>query len=343
MNRTGIWSMFFLFGLLLSVQSIAYTGEESFDDSVAAAIEYPGWFKRSFLDLPEDLREAGEAGKRGVMIVFGTQGCAYCRALVDRVLSDAEVQGAIRQHFDAIALEMFSDIEMVDPKGVAMTVKQFARLEKAEFSPTVIFYDLDGNPVFRAVGYYPRDRFRTVLDYVIDKAYRIISFGAYLNNREANTERAENDEDPGQQWILKSASPHDQPSGESSKPTLVIFEAGDCDRCRRFQRQVLSDQEIAAALEGFNIQRVDRDAVLPVKSGDNMPIPASSWISALGFTRLPALAFYSSAGQLVLQTDAEVGRQRMRNALGYVLSRSYEQGMSYQHYAYLQAAENSIR
>lgn len=340
MRGVRLFLLMFLSGLALSLQSKEANDSELFDDSLVSAVEYPGWFKRSFMDLPEDLREAGAAGKRGIMIVFGTQGCAYCKALVDRVLSDVDVQGLIRRHFDAIALEMFSDIEMVGPKGMAMQVKRFVKRERATFSPTVIFYDLNGNPVFRMVGYYPRDRFKRALDYVIEEAYRIQTFKNYLNNEPGGPMRSEESKRAGWQASSGSIATGSGPD----RPTLIIFEAAGCETCRRFQQYVLSDQEIATTLQAFDIQRVDIDTVLPVKTRDNRFMPAISWMSALDLTRLPALAFYDRENKLVLQTDAEVGRQRMRNVLGYVLTGAYAQGMSYQQYVYQQrVAKKSSR
>jgi hypothetical protein len=41
----------------------------TFDDfSMKEALEYPDWFKNSFLDLPNDLQEALNSGKRGIVV-----------------------------------------------------------------------------------------------------------------------------------------------------------------------------------------------------------------------------------------------------------------------------------
>ena len=43
-----------------------------FDDApLAEPLEHPAWFKQSFLELPEDLRQAVAAGKRGIVVYFG--------------------------------------------------------------------------------------------------------------------------------------------------------------------------------------------------------------------------------------------------------------------------------
>lgn len=116
-----------------------------FDDSEILHAQQPEWFKDSFLDLEEDLREAKAAGKKGLMLYFGTQGCAYCRHFMDRSLGSPDIARRVQKHFDSIAFEIFDDSEMIAPDGHFMRVKEFAKHEGAEFSPTVQLTLLD-NP-----------------------------------------------------------------------------------------------------------------------------------------------------------------------------------------------------
>ena len=41
-------------------------------------IIHPEWFKTSFLDLGDDLEQALQSGKNGIMVYFGQENCAYC-------------------------------------------------------------------------------------------------------------------------------------------------------------------------------------------------------------------------------------------------------------------------
>ena len=55
------------------------------------AIDIPAWFTETFLEFPEDVREAARGGKR-LMLYFGQDGCPYCKELMQtsftqRVLS----------------------------------------------------------------------------------------------------------------------------------------------------------------------------------------------------------------------------------------------------------------
>ena len=55
-----------------------------FDDApLSEVLEYPAWFKKSFLDLPDDLAAAAEAGKKGHRLYFGQKRCPYCQRLME--------------------------------------------------------------------------------------------------------------------------------------------------------------------------------------------------------------------------------------------------------------------
>lgn len=138
------------------------------DGGVGAALagdstEFPSWFKQSFLDLRQDLLEAGRAGKHGIMILFSIRGCAYCKMMVDRSIKDPGIEAALRGHFDVVHLDIHSQLELKDPLGRAMPVSTFASLEGASFSPSVAFYGLDGTHLLRVVGYQTPERFRATL------------------------------------------------------------------------------------------------------------------------------------------------------------------------------------
>ncbi len=56
---------------------MAVTFAQGFDDSEVKHIDHPEWFIESpFLDLAEDLKKAEADGKKGLMILYTTQGCS---------------------------------------------------------------------------------------------------------------------------------------------------------------------------------------------------------------------------------------------------------------------------
>jgi thioredoxin-related protein len=140
--------------------------------AVAAAqeIEVPAWFKNSFLDLREDIKDGVAANKR-VMIYFGQNGCPYCKKLMEVNFRQKEIVDKTRRHFDAIEINIFGSREVTWTDGRTRSEKEFAALLKVRFTPTLLFLDEKGNVALRVNGYYPPQRFMAALDYVASGAY----------------------------------------------------------------------------------------------------------------------------------------------------------------------------
>jgi thioredoxin-related protein len=60
-------------------------------------------------------------------------------------------------------LEIFSDDFMVTPWGEELSVKAFAKKVGADFTPATYFFDLQGKPRLRIVGFNPPDRFLSAM------------------------------------------------------------------------------------------------------------------------------------------------------------------------------------
>ena len=311
----------------------------AFDDGAIYQIHYPEWFKQSFLGLPEDLADAAAAGKQGLFLFFTTQGCSYCHRFIEQSLGDPEIAARLRERFDTIGLEIFSDAEMVDLDGEPTRVKNFAMQQGVEFAPTLLFVDTGGERLLRLTGYYGPERFRRVLDYLAEPGGTGLPLREYLagDARSGAGPEAELPADP-----LFSAPPYalDRTRVAAERPLLVLFEAAGCARCARFHDEVLSDDDIRETLAGFDVIRLEAaDAQTPVLTPQGARTTPAAWYDALGFTQLPALVFFSEDGARVLETDALVLQNRMKNSLGFVTDRAFERGWTYQRYARSQALQ----
>ncbi|WP_462330067.1 thioredoxin fold domain-containing protein [Thiohalocapsa halophila] len=323
--------------LLLPVAAAAV--DPDFDDAAIMQIQYPDWFKASFLDLPDDAAMAAEAGKQGLFLFFSTEGCSYCHLFIEKSLGDPAIAERLREHFDAIGLEIFSDAELTDFSGETTRVKQFALDAGVEFAPTFLFYDTDGEALVKLTGYYGPERFAKVLDYLVEGHHQRVGLREYLAQTKAAADAAAG-------WTLPSdplfePPPHALARNDAmpaERPLLVLFEGGECERCPRFHNEVLGDDSIRDKLAGFDLVRLDAgDAETPVLTPAGARTNPQDWYAELGFTQLPALAFFAEDGRRVLETDAVVLNSRMHNSIGFVTDRVYEQGWSYQRYARSQA------
>lgn len=313
--------------LALALASPAAPADAPFDDAEIASAADPAWFKQSFLDLREDLTEARAAGRLGLMILFGTRGCAYCKAFIEHSLADPAIVTSLRRRFDVIHLEMFDDSRMKDPGGRELSVKEFARREGAQFSPTVVFYGLDGKVLKKVVGYQSPERFRRIL--------------AALPGGEATPPAPEPvaapraAAAPAARDPLFDAPPHRLDRRRpAARPLFVLFDSANCAVCRDFRAEVLADPEVRARLARFQAVALDvGDGTSQVITPDGRALAPRQWYQELGFEHLPAMVFYDAAGREALRIDSLSYRQRMLNSLGYVLDQAHLRDMSYQRYA----------
>ena len=104
------------------------------------SVEFPAWFKNTFLDLGEDVSEAGREGKR-VMLFFYQDGCPYCKKLVEYNFTQHDVVDKARASVDVIAINMWGDREVTWVDGETMSEKDFARKMRVMFTPTILFLD----------------------------------------------------------------------------------------------------------------------------------------------------------------------------------------------------------
>lgn len=337
MNRTLFFSMrWYLFIFVIASSSFGSAFSAAFDDSEVTHIDYPDWFEDSpFFDLEENLKNARATGKRGLMVLFTTEGCSYCDVFIRRSLGDPAIAAMVQKDFDSVGLEIFDDTEMTSPRGVSMPVKEFAKSEKVQFSPTLLFFGDEGERILRVVGYQSPERFRMILGYLAGDHYRTASLGEYRTRISESAARlpvsAGLRDDP-----LFSKPPYvlDRSHFPASRPLLVIFEKRGCNECEGFHTNVLALKEVRDMLMKFEIVRLDvDDDRTPILAPDGRRVTPAAWFEQTGFTREPALLFFDEAGTEVLRTDALVLGQRMMNSLTYVLERAYEKGWTYQRFA----------
>ena len=148
----------------------------------------PEWFKPTFLDFPEDVREAA-AAKKHLMIFITQNGCPWCKKLVEVNFRDKTIVARMQKEFDSVEINLFGSSETVWTDGTRATEKALAARLKVRGTPTLLFLDERGATVLRLNGYYDPDRFLLALDYVSNREYRKqADFQAYLKSRGASAE-----------------------------------------------------------------------------------------------------------------------------------------------------------
>lgn len=114
---------------------------------------YTYFFNETFGDFSEELANAREQGKQGVMIFFEMDECPFCHWMKQNVLNAPTVQAYYREHFLLFPVDIEGDVEITNFAGVAMPQKDFAFKEnRVRATPVIAFFDLEGKPIHRHTG-----------------------------------------------------------------------------------------------------------------------------------------------------------------------------------------------
>jgi thioredoxin-related protein len=332
----------FLLLMMLSVVSQAAPVVEHipFINDVPASrdIPHPDWFKKSFLDLRVDLKDARKEGKQGVIVYFGQENCPYCLALMKENFGRPDITRYTRAHFDVIAIDIWGSLPVVLPDGRKTTEREYALQEKTNFTPSLIFYDPDGKVVLRLRGYYPPYRFRAALHYVAEGYYKHESLRDYLARAE-NTPKFELGDLNQEDFFSPPPYALDRSHFPASKPLVVFFEQRDCHACDILHGDPLQHEKTRELMQGFEAVQLDMWADTPVLTPDGRHETAKSWASRLGIFYAPTLVFFDEKGKEIIRIDSVVGLYRLQGVLQYVLEKGYLEYPTYQKWRQQQRAE----
>ena len=88
--------------------------------------------------------------KKPILVVFQQEDCEWCELLVDKVLSNPEVQKELNKRFIVTFVDMNENYKLSDEYKILGT-------------PTEVFLDYEGNEIDRIQGYEREDKFMTKL------------------------------------------------------------------------------------------------------------------------------------------------------------------------------------
>ncbi|MFW5655584.1 MAG: thioredoxin family protein [Roseicyclus sp.] len=100
------------------------------------------WIEETFLDLREDLAEAGADGRR-LAIIVEQRGCIYCTRMHEEVFVDPEIAELLSEDFYVVRLNMHGALEATDFDGAAMEERELVRRWRNMFTPTMMFFRQD--------------------------------------------------------------------------------------------------------------------------------------------------------------------------------------------------------
>lgn len=296
----------------------------------AKATEYPAWFKQSFLVLRDDVKEAAQANKR-VMLLFNQDNCPYCSALVERNLSQRDIESTMREQFDVIAINIWGDREVVGLDGKSYTEKSYAAALKVQFTPSLMFLDERGEIVLRLNGYLPPARMKAALDWVAGRKENAVAFRDFVAEREKAVPGKSSGEMTPQPFFLKNASDLRR-KGPRAKPLAVYFEQKDCPDCEVLHRRVIADPEVRQSLAKFDNVRFDMWSREIITTPEGKRMPVRDWVRELGINYAPSIVLFDAAGKEVIRWEASFRVFHTMGMFDYVSSRDYQKEPSFQRY-----------
>jgi len=322
--------------LLLGAPVMATDGAAAQDKLLEGMVnpgyhEQPAWFKQSFLDIREDVREAADNGQR-VLLYFYQDGCPYCKKLLETNFALRDIVERTRRSLQVVAINMWGDREVTGFDGETTTEKQFAQDLKVMFTPTMLFLDEQGGVVMRLNGYYPPHKFSAVLDYVAGRKEKEMAFRDYWEQQAPPAASGNLHLDPA---YLQP--PYRLARRESEKPLLVLFEQKDCAACDELHLDILKREASADLLKGFDVLLLDMWSTTPVQTPGGAESNAVQWAKQLNIQYAPTLVMFDSSGREVFRSEAYLKAFHIQSSLDYVLSGAYLRQPSFQRFVQARA------
>ncbi len=316
---------------------ISFDYSMTFDDSqLEEELVYPDWFKLSLGDLRDDLKDAKKSGKTGIITYFGQKRCAYCEQFFKTSLADPDIKNYLTKHFDIIAFDIWGIDDIIDTDGEQFSERELSIRYKTNFTPSLVFYNEEGTPVFRLRGFHPPYKFRAALRFVVEEFYKKETFPEYLARAE-----------PGEFFLLGGLTDRDfflQPPFDlqkiqaNNKPTAVFFEQGNCHACDVLHGSPLSEEANIKEIEKMNVIQLNMWADTPVITPDGKKTTAKEWAKSLNIFYAPSIVFFNNKGEEIIRLDSITYFFRLWGVLDYMNQQGYKSTDNYQDWRLRQRA-----
>ncbi|MFK5892089.1 MAG: thioredoxin fold domain-containing protein [Pseudomonadota bacterium] len=323
---------FLLLSLLsfFSTTCIAAASSDNFDDDfepfidspVRPEIIYPDWFKESFLDLQDDIQESLTDKKKGIIVYFGQKHCAYCQALMEKDFGQKDIATYVRNNFDVIAINIWGSKEVTTPDGKVMTEREYALREKANLTPSLIFYNTQGEKAFMLRGYYPPYKFRAALEYVAEKYYQEESFSDYITRADPPPKFEISDMNK-EDFFMSPPYVLDRSHFKADKPLLVFFEQHDCHACDVLHSDPIQYPKTQNLLTYFDSVQVDINSNTPILTPDGKKLTAKQWANQLNLFYTPTIIAFDESGKEIMRIDSVAHVYRLNSILEFIASKTY--------------------
>ena len=157
-----------IFSFLLIFSQIVFASDQVF-------------FDESFGNYSEELENAREQNKKGILLFFEMDECPFCFRMKTTILNQPEVIKYFKKHFLNFQVDIEGTVEITDFQGKTTTEKDFSfKQHRVRATPVIAFFDLTGKRVARYTGPTSSvNEFMWLGQFVVDKAYKKTNFIRY--------------------------------------------------------------------------------------------------------------------------------------------------------------------
>ena len=117
-----------------------------------------------------DLQSVTAGSTRPLAVYFESANCEECLTTHERVLADKATRKLVISA-NNVQFNVASDEPLVTPAGESTTARQWAEDLGIAYTPSVVFFDRDGEEVMRISGFMKTFHFQSVYAYVLERAY----------------------------------------------------------------------------------------------------------------------------------------------------------------------------
>ena len=174
------------FGVVLDYVGQKKEKNTSFHDYLAQVDPQPASGKLhtevSTIKSVDDLQAALEPGKH-LLVIFGQKQCTTCDELHLDILRRKETRELL-QRLNVAVVDLWSDQRIVTPDGSEQKINEWAKKLKINYAPSLLYFNDQGEEVFRSDAYLKAFHVQSVMDYVTTAAYREQpNFQRYIDGR----------------------------------------------------------------------------------------------------------------------------------------------------------------
>jgi thioredoxin-related protein len=124
-----------------------------------------------YLRPPYQLNTIVKLGKKPLMVLFEQKQCVACDELHEDILMRPESR-ALSDQFQVVLFDTWSETPVITPDGKRETTKAWARRLNIQYTPSMVFFNNQGQEVFRTEGYLKTFHVQSVMEYVLSGAYQ---------------------------------------------------------------------------------------------------------------------------------------------------------------------------